>query len=44
MEVDQCWCLIIADNLRELALSLLISVLINPNFLFSDRQLKQKEK
>lgn len=42
MEVDQPWCLIIADTLRELALASPVSVLINPNF--SDRPLNQKEK
>jgi len=44
MEVDQCWCLIIAETLRELALASPVSVLINPNFLFRDRPLNQKEK
>jgi hypothetical protein len=43
MEVDQCWCLIIADTLRKLALASRVSVLINPNF-FRDRPLNQKEK
>ena len=43
MEVDQRWCLIIADTLRELALASPVSVLINLNF-FGDRPLNQKEK
>jgi len=43
MEVDQCWCLIIAETLRELALASPVSVLINPNFL-GNRLLNQKEK
>ncbi len=42
MEVDQCWCLIIADTLRELALAWPVSVLINLNFI--NRPLNQKEK
>ena len=44
MEVDQCWCLIIADTLRELALASPVSVLINPNFLFSDHSIKRSNK
>ena len=43
MEVDQYWCLIIAETLRELALASPVSVLINSNF-FGDRPLNQKEK